>query len=85
MEKQNKQLEMQLGEIQHKLEEQNRTLGDFDAAKVLEWTKIVFVLSLILKNCFKIFFSIETFGCRKRRAAKTTRRGRKPGEPIEQT
>lgn len=24
---------MQLGEIQHKLEEQNRTLGDFDAAK----------------------------------------------------
>lgn len=33
MEKQNKQLEMQLGEIQHKLEEQNRTLGDFDAAK----------------------------------------------------
>ena len=31
--KQNKQLEMQLSEMTSKLDETNRTLGDFDAAK----------------------------------------------------
>lgn len=33
LEKQNKQFEMQLGEMQHKIDEQNRTLGDFDSNK----------------------------------------------------